>query len=217
MAATANIEPFTMVDSVTKPSTIVSDHYKDFYSGKSSDLNIHLTKAIRRVYPNHTLTIVTKCSEINLLAYAYSSNATAVLDTDTEDVVRWRTWYPGFRGQPDELGSSIRFAKYNYTWLGEKFVMYWVSYEHGTHQYILHECDLDEKITDQSKMVDELLKAIGQWSKLDDKFFYVYDDIWIASRTLYDEIQKSSWDDVILDKAMKTTLTDIVGKFFDSK
>ncbi|MCJ1399041.1 hypothetical protein MMC11_002243 [Xylographa trunciseda] len=217
MASTPNIEPFTLVESMTKPTQVVSDDYKHYYSGTSNDLEVHLTKAIRRTFPNHTLSIVPVGSDINLLAYAYAGNATAVLDTDTEDVIRWRNWYRGFRDRPSELYSSIYFAKYNYTWLTEKFVMYWVPHGYLTLQYIVHECDAEEKTTDQSKMVDELLKAIGEWSTPDNKYVYVYDNRWVASRPLYDEIQRSNWDDVILDEAMKTTLTDIVGKFFDSK
>ncbi|MCJ1384697.1 hypothetical protein MMC17_007815 [Xylographa soralifera] len=217
MAMALDAEPFTLVESATMSSTVVSEDFKHFYSGKSNDLDVHLTKGIRRDYPNHTLSIVPVSSDINLLAYAYSGNATAILDTSTEDIVRWRGWYRGFRGRPDELSSSVRFAKYNYTWRGEKFVMYWVPYVYWVLQYIVHECDADEKITDQSKMVDELIKAIGAWSTPDNKFVYVYDNRWVASRVLYDEIQKSNWDNVILDDAMKITLTDIVGKFFDSK
>ncbi|MCJ1287064.1 hypothetical protein MMC26_006412 [Xylographa opegraphella] len=217
MAMALDAEPFTLVESTTEPPTVVSGDFKDFFSGKSSDLDVHLTKAIRRDYPNHTLSIVPVTRAINLLAYAYSGNAAAALDTSTEDIIRWRSWQPGFRGQPGELASSIRFAKYNYTWLGEKFVMYWVPYLNLVLQYIVHECAADEKVTDQSRMVDELIKAIGEWSAPDDKFVYVYDSRWVASRALYDEIHKSSWDDVILDDVMKKTLTDIVGNFFDSK
>ena len=217
MAMALEVEPFTLVESAIESPTVVSDDFKRFYSGKSSDLDVHLTKGIRRDYPNHTLTIVPVNSDINLLAYAYSGNATAVLDTSTEDIVRWRSYDRGFRGEPSRLTSSVQFAKFKYTWLGEKFVMYWVPYHFWTLQYIVHECDAGENVMDQSKVVDELIKAIGEWSTPDDKFVYVYDHRWAASRALYDEIQQSNWDDVILDDAMKITLTDIVGKFFDSE
>ena len=219
MAMALDIEPFTLVESATETPAVVSDDFKNFYSGQSSDLDVYLTKAIRRDYPNHTLSIVPVSRDINLLAYAYSGNASAVLDTSTEDIIRWRSWFRGFRGQPNVLTSSIRFAKYNYTWLGEKFVMYWVPYQYWILQYIVHECDAGEKVSDQSKVVDVLIEAIGEWSTpaADNKFVYVYDNGWFASSALYNEIQKSNWDDVILDDAMKTALTDIVGKFFDSK
>ncbi|MCJ1438434.1 hypothetical protein MMC27_007822 [Xylographa pallens] len=217
MAMALDVEPFTLVESAIESPTVVSDDFKHYYSGRSSDLDVHLTKAIRRDYPNHTLCIVPVSQDSNLLAYAYSGNATAVLDTSTEDVVRWRGWHRGFRGQPGGFTSSVRFAKYNYTWLGEEFILYCVAYQLWVLQYIVHECDAGEKVTDQSKVVDVLIKTIGEWSTPDNKFVYVYDNRWLASRLLYDEIQKSSWDDVILDDTMKTTLTDIVGKFFDSK
>ena len=37
------------------------------------------------------------------------------------------------------------------------------------------------------------------------------------SSSLYEEIQKASWDDVILDKGIKKALTELMHKFFDSE
>ena len=45
----------------------------------------------------------------------------------------------------------------------------------------------------------------------------MYDDYWSSSRRLYNEVQKTNWDDVILDDKMKKTLTGTVLRFFDSE
>ena len=46
----------------------------------------------------------------------------------------------------------------------------------------------------------------------------VYDGgSWNGSRNLYQEVQKTNWDDVILDEKMKKTLTSTVLRFFDSE
>lgn len=46
---------------------------------------------------------------------------------------------------------------------------------------------------------------------------WVYDGYWSQSRSLYDQVMKSSWDDVILDENMKKDLTAVAKKFFTSK
>lgn len=43
------------------------------------------------------------------------------------------------------------------------------------------------------------------------------DGYWMSNAALYNEVQKTTWDDVILDEAMKKTLTGTVLRFFDSE
>lgn len=71
----------------------------------------------------------------------------------------------------------------------------------------------------RNSVIDNLIATIGRWQKLDVKYLYVYDGVgyWAKSRQLYKEIQKASWDDVILNESMKNTLTELVHKFFDSE
>ena len=225
----ANCEPFTLIDTEATPSDAVGEHgehiehgehvgddYNQAFSGRSFDTDLKTRVALRSHYPNHTITVVPP-SVINLLAFAFDGNARAVLDTDTEEIIRYRGYFQGFRGTPGSLATSTRFAKYFYTWLTEEYILYNVTIGYYTFQYILHEAAEGEKVTDQSKVTDALIKAIGEWSTPDEKYVYVFDSYsWRASRALYDEVQRSSWKDVILDEKMKDALTDIVRKFYDS-
>ncbi|KAI0132989.1 P-loop containing nucleoside triphosphate hydrolase protein [Xylariales sp. AK1849] len=64
---------------------------------------------------------------------------------------------------------------------------------------------------------NELITAIGKWYTADEDVMYVYDGGWRASKALWEQVQKTSWDNVILDPKMKRELTEVSGKFFDNR
>ena len=85
-----------------------------------------------------------------------------------------------------------------------------------TLQYILKEPAEGENTMSTNLATDRLIYNIGQWAN-DSKYIFVYDNFWTKSRSLFDEVQKASWQDVILNEDMKRMLTDLIHKFFDSK
>lgn len=85
---------------------------------------------------------------------------------------------------------------------------------------MLKEPNLAEGENDFShcSVVDKLILEACTWARGNqDEFIYVYDDYWSASRELWDQIQDSSWDEVILDPAQKKALKSVSNAFFDSK
>jgi transitional endoplasmic reticulum ATPase len=65
---------------------------------------------------------------------------------------------------------------------------------------------------------DELLMAIGAWSAVLHDEIYVFDNgCWSKSHELWESIQGSSWDEVILNPDMKANLIQDVQGFFDNK
>ena len=227
MTSSLSADAFTIIDSPSSsikdsfdPSAIyphqISTDYKSFYSNKSADLDIQLTDALRRQYPSHTLTIILE-SNCPLLAFAASGRATASIDNKTEPFISYRTFVRGgLRGQPGRLADTSRFAKYNYGWEGGEFIVYRVHYGYSFLQYILCEPVGRENSESHSVIVDGLIRAVGEWLNKVDDCVYVFDGSWSKSRKLYEEIQKARWDDVILDEELKQSLTELVGKFFDS-
>ena len=155
---------------------------------------------------------------VPLLQYAAAGKATAELDTKDEEVQRYRSFLAGNQNQgiPDHLAESRSFAKYIYSWGEEYFIVYVIALGFSAIQYILKEPGEGETIMSTNLVTDRLLWAVGQWNN-DNKYIYVYDGYWTTSKDLYDEVQKASWKDVILDENMKHTLTDLTHKFFDSK
>ncbi|MCJ1395654.1 hypothetical protein MMC18_008540, partial [Xylographa bjoerkii] len=215
-------EPFDVIGSVSTNAGSVFDNYKRIYGAPLADSDIQLTEALRTSYPKHIVTAV-PASNCNLLDYAAAGYASAELDTTTDAPVRWRGYiFPNRRGQLGQLGDATRFARYRYKWLSEEFILYQAvvcldSHFPVTIHYVLREADAGETVNSRSRMTDNLIKSIGEWQLADNKFVYVYDNYWMTSRALWEEVQKANWDDVILDKGMKKALQDLVGRFFDSK
>ena len=224
MTSPISSEPFTMIDPpmdvsqvhpTSYPHQIFLD-YKDLFPGKSIDLDIMITASLRRQYPNLTLTIVPS-GNVNLLAFAAAGHATAIQD-ETEPTVSSRGFIPGyFRGQLGQVGEAIRYAKYHYLWEGVEFIMYRMRFGYAEINYILCEPLESEEPESDSKITDELIKAVGEWQSGTEGYVYVFDGYWAKSRQLFEEVQKARWEDVILNEEMKKTLTDVVGTFFDSK
>lgn len=152
---------------------------------------------------------------VNVLAFAFAGYATATLDIVDECVLRTRY----FR-RPDSLSESRTFAKYIYKWGDEHFIIYIVSFGYNSMQYILKEPSEGETVMSSNHKTDELVRAIGKWQippPLGDKWVYVYDQYWIRSKALYEQVKNASWDDVILNEGMKKQITSLMHKFFDSR
>lgn len=159
------------------------------------------------------------CITVSLLQFAAAGNATAQLDIVDESIQRYRYFYTGNsrRGIPDQLVEARTFAKYNYKWGDEYFIVYVVSIGYDQFQYMLKEPAEGETVMSGNGVTDRLIATIGKWQKPDDKYVYVYDGYWQMSRSLYDGIQKAHWGDVILNEEMKKTITGLMHKFFDSE
>lgn len=87
-----------------------------------------------------------------------------------------------------------------------------------TYNFILKEPAEGETLLSNSKAVETLIMACGRWQyPVDNDFIYVYDSYWSASKKLWEQVQKASWRDVILDEEMKKTVVELMTKFFDSE
>lgn len=157
--------------------------------------------------------------QVSLLQFAAAGNATAELDIVDESVQRYRYFYSGNsrRGIPDQLVEGRTFAKYIYRWGTEYFIVYIIAMGYTQLQYILKEPAEGETVMSGNGVTDKLIASIGVWQKPDDKYVYVYDGYWQASSSLYKEVQKANWEDVILNEEMKKTITGLMHKFFDSE
>lgn len=155
---------------------------------------------------------------VNLLQFAAAGFAKADLDTTDEPIVRWRGFQqPRTRHGSGTLAESTFFAKYHYTWNSNNFILYSVMVGITPLQYVLVEPRGNETTLSNSAIIDKLILTIGEWYTVDDNVIYVFDGYWSASKSLWDQVQKASWDKVILDPKMKKDLTEVSGKFFNSR
>ena len=212
----SNLDDFTLVS--TSSQCRLYDDFEKLNSAKVSGLHTSLLAAFRQQYPELCIT-VTLPNNVHLLQFAASGNAVAKLDTTTESVQRLRYFLAGDdrRGIPDQLAEGRSFAKYQYQWGNEYYIVYIIQLGYSAYQYILKEPAEGESIMSQPSVTDALINAVGKWQKPDDRYVYVYDGYWSGSRQLYKEVQKASWDDVILNEEMKKTLVELMRKFFDNK
>jgi hypothetical protein len=213
------MDDFTFVESEgpagSKPSPLFDD-YHNLTSNKVAELDIQIVTALRAKYPELIITTVplTNC---DLLAFAATIYAEATLDEEAEPVLRWRGFVgPSRRGGSGSVTESIFFARYNYEWKGEYFVLYKVL-AGSMLQYILKEPKGDETPSSNSSAVTALIAAVGAWLIKEEPAIYVYDRHWTRSTQLWQEVQKAKWDDVILDPKMKKALPEVAEKFFDHK
>lgn len=211
-------EPFTFISTTSPPTERVSKQYEQSTSAHVADIDVQLITYLRARYPDLTLT-VTPARNCPLLTFAALGHAKATLDTEHEAVIRWRGYVTSARrGERGGLGDATFFGFYRYQWGSEDFLLYTISIGPNVVQYILKEPDSGEHPMSHCAKTDNLiLTAVKILLGDEDEFVYVYDDYWERSKALWEEVQKSSWENVILDEDLKVELQDVAARFFDSK
>ena len=207
--------------------------YCEQYSAKTYSPDVGITASIRHHHPDMTLT-VTPTWSADLFGFAAAGNARAELDTTDDSILRWRLCVPApTRDCPGILQDITIFARYRYEWENLSFIVYLAQEGEQEISYILFPPDVsfsnsrhikelinqdDESVLSNSKATDALLSAIAEAAQSAiEHTILVYDGFWSGSRSLYNEVQKTNWDDIILDDKMKKTLTGTVLRFFDSE
>lgn len=209
-------DQYTLVSSAHH-DTVYGD-YQDVSSAKVVDIDVQLMASIRDHHPSMTVTAV-PAAYADLAGYAAAGYARAELDTSEDSMLRWRFYRPAsVRGGPGYLADAYFFARYKYHWNKAEFIVYSVREGfNGIINYILYPPDDDETPLSHSKITDALLQAIGDVQFKVEGTILVFDWYWTRSRALYEQVQKTSWDDVILDKKFKKSLTKTVVGFFDNE
>jgi transitional endoplasmic reticulum ATPase len=203
---------------------MTSMSYFDHSSAKRVNTDIALIEAIRTQYPNLDLVVAPR-GRLNLLAYAAAGFAKAVpLDDVVKDPiygpgVKWRSYLPPARrldSSPGVMAERVMFGKYMYKWKDQEFILYvaegrdgMASYPTPTNHYVLSNAE---------HKVDELVKAATKWGAELHNEVWVFDaGFWQKSAELYNSVQRSTWDSVILDEDMKKALISDAQNFFDSQ
>ena len=210
-------EDFTLVTRSSHHQ--LYDDYNELFSSHAFEPVTFLIAALRRQYPELCLT-VTNARSPALLDFAAAGHAISELDTETDSIERFRGYYPGDerQGISEQLVEGRTFAKYHYRWGSEDFIVYIVQAGYAYMNYILKEPVEGETVLSNSSVTDRLMMAVGRWQyPEDDEYVFVYDGYWQASKELWRQVQKAEWKDVILNENMKTTLVDLMKKFFDSE
>ncbi|KAK0624351.1 proteasome-activating nucleotidase [Immersiella caudata] len=185
---------------------------------KSTELNTFAL--LRAAYPNHHVSETT-LDTCDLLGYADAGFATAVPeDTPFNHFVR-NFEAPESRIDRDKgkVVDAVLYGCWRYRWRGIDFLVYKSTYitRWGltTLFFVLHPDTPDKR---HNAATDALLHECGKWSKELHNEVYVFDNVqWKKSKSLWQSIDGSSWDDVILAAGMKERLIHDVQHFFDTR
>lgn len=194
--------------------------YNENAQGKRIVTEAVIAEAIRKQYPSLALTI-TPTRSCDLLAFANAGHASATpINTNNEHTenLRFRLYVPpAQRNQQGFLADSIQFGKYLIKWEQNgkvhDFIVYIVvggdPYSPTNMTYI---SGADQQVNDEF-----LLAASTFLEDTHDKVLLFDGGYWQLSAELYQSVQDSSWDDVILEPEMKRSIKGEVDKFFNSR
>jgi hypothetical protein len=187
------------------------DDVLELSSARTADHDLQYLTALRAAFPEMIVTAI-PANNVPLLSFASAGFATYHIDKETDSFASWRGYVgPSETSRSGQLAEAVHFAKYKYTWAGNDFIVYTVQ----NVQYVLKERKGSEHPLGPSSVTDDLIKAVGGW--LLNDVVWVFDGYWYQDKKLYQEVQKMSWEKVILDEGMKVELQSVADKFFDSQ
>lgn len=206
--------------ATTTPATATAPfaRFVDNASGTRINTETVLITAIRAEYPNLHLTVVPEFA-CDLLAFAAAGNAAAApIDPEPSRITERRYLAPGSRlhGGQGTLADKVVFGKFLFDWRNTEFVLYLVQGRDDSqynplqrNQYVL---------SGDVAATNALLLAAGSWSvALHDEVWVFDGGFWQKSAELWQSVQKSRWEDVILEEKMKRAIIADVDNFFASR
>ena len=206
--------------STVSPTSSRDGVYKEYYNNSTApriNSDVVLVDAIRKQYPSLHLTVIPSY-QCNFLAYCASGHASATpidAETSSMDNLRHRQYMAPAKRLDGSgfLYDSVQFGKWMYKWEGKEYILYKIVGSEGEYpsamSYLLGSTPVEN---------DELMLAACRWQNSIHNSVLVFDGgYWQYSSELWQSIQKSNWDDVILDSEMKKSIIGEVTKFFGSQ
>lgn len=127
------------------------------------------------------------------------------------------SYIPPFRrldGGTGGFASDPLFDRFLVKWHNKEFEVYIVDVRDGVALYFQKRQYI---VTSDPAAALLLLKQAGNWSNLLHGEIWVYDQYWQKDPGLFQSIQKSKWEDIILPEELKEDLLKTVVRFYDSR
>jgi hypothetical protein len=183
--------------------------------------NMLIPKLLRQCYPGYTLHQTSE--NTNLLEYAKTDHFHAQFEHQLENdtVIVEKPVYRQAHSE-DLLERQVYCGRYRCRWRGVDFLMYKVyhltlqDYTQGS-LFILWPNTTAAVSGGVSLTPDTLVHEAVKHSMTADDEIFVYDQRdWRRSSSLARSVRTSSWEQVILDSSLKSTIMREVNSFFDS-
>ncbi|KAF5333195.1 hypothetical protein D9611_002641 [Ephemerocybe angulata] len=166
---------------------------------------------LHKLYPKHSIVMTTRAGAL------FSFPGVTTTPVEKTPLITNSFFVPlskRLAGIPGVLVDSIEFGALKLEWNGFEYLVFAVTFPigFGTSQqfFILHE--------GPQEPARLLLLASGAWANELHEEIWVYNQgYWDKSHSLWVEVQKASWDDVILKDDFKKDLQKDVYGFFESE
>lgn len=134
---------------------------------------------------------------------------------------------PPARRYNDEAGGAfldkVIFGGFDYVFNGTQFLLYVVEGSDGLigkvrYNYLLLDHSTTAGKPSPQDLADELIQLATSWNQeLHDEVLVFDQGYWQKNSDLWRNIQKSEWEDVILEKSKKEAIIEDVIGFFDGE
>lgn len=193
-------------------------------SDSRTETETTLLNALKEAFPDHHVTR-TNASKCDVLGYAAAGFATATRCGDAGyDATRvYRAPQSRLDGVTGQLEDVCNFGKWQYKFGDSDLIIYEMTYQDQFLQVIKVQYILTPRAEDaldglHHHITDEILLAAGVWTKDVHEQVWVYDDQeWSKSNALWQAVQGTTWDDVVLEPTMRANLHRDIHGFFDNR
>lgn len=218
------------------------EKFKEHYSQTIQDTETAIATALRLQYPS--LKLVTCSSGVHdIIGFAQAGHGKLeIIDPQSFHAIRTVKTVGAnaqrieheIRAYGEEEGrvtdtaeeeaflTRVKFGKYRYEWESQEYLVYqvhsissdgWDDFFH-----ILCEASPDDENPLVSKAINRLMHAAASWAAtLRHEILVFNHGRWTKDPDLFKSVQSTSWDDVILEDTMKSSIARDVHGFFDAK
>ena len=199
----------------------------DAFNNHGSSIRVNsevaLQAALRDVHrPDHVTWV--KAEDCDILGFAEAGHSKARISDGDDAYTAIRKYQIPARSLDEPEGSvtdRVLFAKWKYEWNDRSMLCYkfrWVDEAWARREYYAFVTDTSKVVDNHCTYTEDLIKACGAWTQELHDEVYVYEDgHWDKNKTLFKAVSKSSWDDVIIDPAVKSDIIRDVESFFSSR
>lgn len=198
------------------------DVFIDHSSATRVATEVTILHAIRQSHPRRHVSVTD--GGCDLIAYASAGKAKATLQAEGDKLYSERIFQsPGRRSERSSgtLKDRVMFGEYAYEWEKNDFTVFyaqWVLPFRGsyTRYFIIENQQAPWLAQNKGSVTDKLISAATLWCNEIHDEIYVYDQsMWTKSKDLWKSVQKSTWEDVILDEPTKQVLMHDIEGFYD--
>lgn len=197
---------------------------KDFFDngqGLATSVETLIVQSIRNHHPNHHISIAQGADFVGFAAAR--DDITCTLSSPSNQTIIERFYFPPARRFGDDVDgtffSQVQYGCFDYNFKGTDFILYLVTGSNGSwpvpYRFILTPTGpkpTDVEVAAAQEKADELLSAQVKFAEeLHDEVMVFDQGYWQKSKELFQNIQKSNWEDVILAKERKKA---IISKYF---